>query len=183
MARVPHVTASDLDPEHRDLIVSSLQPGETLNVYSTIGNNEQVLVGLREFLSTLWDDSGLSDRHREIVILTTASETKQDYEWHQHVGIASKAGLDHEEIGAIARDDRSGFSTSEQALIAYTRSVIRGRVTGALHEAVAEQFDEEAMVGVAATATGYFALGRMIEAFGIEIETGDEFVGWDVTDE
>jgi alkylhydroperoxidase family enzyme len=182
MARVPPVTASDLDPEHRDLIVSSLQPGETLNVYSTIGNNESILVGLRAFLSTLWDESGLSDRQREIVILTTASETRQDYEWHQHVGIASNAGLDRTEIGAIARDDRAGFSTSEQALIAYTRAVIRGRVTDALHEAAAEQFDEETMIGAAATAAGYLALGRMIEAFDIEIEADEEFVGWDVAE-
>ncbi|MBZ6496793.1 carboxymuconolactone decarboxylase family protein [Natrinema longum] len=180
MSRVPYVTATDIDPEYRELIVSSLQPGKTLNVYSAVGNNERVLEGLRGFLGALWNHSGLGDRQREIVILTTASEIAQPYEWHQHVAIATDAGLTTEEIAAIARDDRSVFPTTEQALIAYTRAVVQGRVTESLHKGVAEEFDEDAMVGIAATAAGYLALGRVIDAFDIEIEAGDEFVGWDL---
>jgi hypothetical protein len=84
------------------------------------------------------------------------------------------------EISAIGRDDRSGFPVEEQALIAYTRAVIRGRVTDALHDGVAEHFDHRAMVGAAATAAGYFALGRLIEAFDVGLEPGDEFVGWEL---
>ena len=54
-----------------------------------------------------------------------------------------------------------------------------GTVTDEIHGALAETFDDRQVVGAAATAAGYLALGRMIEAFGVEIETGDEFVGWD----
>ena len=178
MARVPYVTREDLDPEFRDLVVSSLQPGETLNVYSAIGNNAEVLRGLRGFLGALWNHSGLGDRQREIVILTAASEIGSTYEWHQHVGIAADAGLTAEEIGAIARDDRTPFSTAEQGLVAYARAVARGRVEEPLHAAMAEHFDDETIVGAAATAAGYVALGRVIDALGVEIESGDEFVGW-----
>jgi alkylhydroperoxidase family enzyme len=180
MARVPYVTQDDLDVEYQDLIVSSLQPGKTVNVYSAIGNNQEVLGGFRAFLGALWSDSGLTDRQREIVILTAATEVDSIYEWHQHVNIATEAGLDEAEISAIARDDRTPFSTEEQALVAYARAVAQGRVNDALHEAVAEQFDEETMVGAATTAAGYFALGRVIDALGVQIESGDEFVGWDV---
>lgn len=74
MARVPYVTEDELDPEYREYIVSSLQPGKTANVYAGIGNNPAVLKGLRQFFGTLWTDSGLSDRQREIVILTAASK-------------------------------------------------------------------------------------------------------------
>jgi alkylhydroperoxidase family enzyme len=180
MARVPYTTADDLAPAYRDLIVSSLQPGKTVNVYSAIGNNPAVLGGLREFLGALWTHSGLSDRQREVVILTAASETGSIYEWHQHVGIARTAGLTDDEISAVARDARDLLADDERALVAYARAVVRGRVTDPLHEAVVEQVGEAATVGAAAVAAGYLCLGRIIEALGVEIEAEDEFVGWHV---
>lgn len=178
MARVPYVDGDTLDPEHRDLVVSSLQPGETLNVYRSIANNPDVLEGFRAFLSVLWDRSGLTDRQRELVILTTAAEVSSSYEWHQHVRIAADVGLSESEIDAVAHDDRRPFTTPEGALLSYTRAVVRGRVTDPLHEAMLEIFDESIVVGVAATAVGYLALGRVIDALDVDLEPGEEFVGW-----
>lgn len=179
MARVPYVTQKDLDPDYRDLVVSSLQPGKTVNVYSAIGNNQAVLRGFREALGAFWNDSGLTDRQREIVILTAAAEIRSAYEWQQHVSIAGDAGLTPAEIAAIARDDRSPFPDEERALVAYTRAVARGRVDDALHEAMTEYFQTDTVVGAASTAAGYVALGRVIDALGVDIEADEEFVGWD----
>lgn len=179
MPRVDYVSRDELDEEYADLVVSSLQPGKRVNVYSAIGNNPSVLAGFREFLGSLWDHSGLSDRQREIVILTAASEIGSEYEWHQHVNVATNSGLSREEIAAIGRDDRTEFPIDEGALIAYTRAVARGRVTDALHETVLEELGTEATVGAASTAAGYVALGRVIDALGVDIEEGDEFEGWD----
>lgn len=180
MARVPYVEQDDLDPEYRDLIISSLQPGKRANVYSAIGNNQEVLAGLREFLGSLWSDSGLTDRQREIVILTVASEIANDYEWHQHVLIGTDIGLPAAEISALGRDDRSPFDESECALIAYARAVVQGRVNDPIHDTIAAHFDDETAVGIAATASGYVALGRLIEVLGVELEEGSEFVGWEL---
>ncbi len=182
MPRVDYVSQEELDDEYADLIVSSLQPGKRVNVYSAIGNNQEVLSGFRGFLGALWDHSGLTDRQREIVILTAASEIGSAYEWHQHVNVGTNAGLTRAEIAAIGRDDRREFDVDEQALIAYTRAVARGRVTDPLHEAVLEELGTEATVGAAATAAGYVALGRVIDALGVGIEEGDEFEGWDPTE-
>lgn len=179
MARVPYTTAEELDPEYRDLIVSSLQPGKTRNVYAAIGNNPAVLEGVRAFFGSLWSDSGLTDRQREIVILTAASEIGSEYEWHQHANIALDSGVETAEIGAIARDDRTPFSGKEAALIAYTRAVARGRAEDPHHAAISEYFDDETVVGIATTAAGYAALGNVIDALGIEIETDEEFIGWE----
>lgn len=178
MARVPYVSGDELDSDYKELVVSSLQPGKTVNVYSAIANNQEVLRGVREFLGTLWNHSGLTDRQRELVILTAASEIGSEYEWHQHEKIGTDVGLEPAEITAIARDDRDPFTDEEQALIAYTRAVARGRVTDSLHAAILEYFDEETVVGAASTAAGYVALGRIIDALGVDIESGDEFVGW-----
>jgi alkylhydroperoxidase family enzyme len=124
----------------------------------------------------------LTDRQRELVILTVASEVRSHYEWHQHVAIARELGVDDREIEAIARDDRTPFSELECLLVAYARAVTRGRVTDSLHKAMAECFDHSAIVGTAALASSYFALGHLIDALDIEIEVGDEFVGWDLSE-
>ncbi|MFB6157604.1 MAG: carboxymuconolactone decarboxylase family protein [Haloferacaceae archaeon] len=180
MARVPYIEPEELDPEYRDLVVSSLQPGKRVNVYSAVGNNPPVLRGLRDYLGALWNDSGLTDRQRELVILTVAAETGNRYEWHQHVNIAEGAGVTREEMTAIAEDDADPFDAGEVALCEYARAVVGNGVTDDVHEAVADRFDDRTVAGAAATAAGYLCLGRVIEALGVEIEAGDEFVGWSV---
>lgn len=179
MARVPYRGPDEVDEQYRDYVVSSLQPGKPINVYAAVANNEEVLAGLRAFLSSLWDSSGLTDREREIVILTAAAEASNAYEWHQHVNIAGDEVLSLTELAAIADDDPDPFDDAEVALQEYARAVVTGRVTDEIHDALAATLDDRQIAGAAATAAGYLALGRMIEAFGVEIEPDDEFVGWD----
>lgn len=180
MARVPYADPEDLPEEYRDLVVSSLQPGKTVNVYRAIGNNPEVLAGFRGFLGELWSESGLTDRQRELVILATARRVDSSYEWHQHVGIARGAGVTDEEIRAIGAGDFSGFDDGDRALLDYATAVVDGDVTDGVHDALAARLDDEAVAGAAATAAGYLGLARVIDALGVEIEPGDEFVGWDL---
>ncbi|MFB6159798.1 MAG: carboxymuconolactone decarboxylase family protein [Haloferacaceae archaeon] len=180
MARVPYRSPEDVPDEYRDYVVSTLQPGKRVNVYAAIANNPEVLEGVRAQLGALWDDSGLTDRQRELVILATAAETENEYEWHQHVNVATNAGLSPEEVTAVAADDPEPFDATERALIEYARAVVRGAVTDDLHATMAERFDDRTVVGAAATAAGYLGLGRVIDALGVTVEADDEFVGWDV---
>ncbi|ACM56770.1 carboxymuconolactone decarboxylase family protein [Halorubrum lacusprofundi] len=178
MARVPYVDASDVPDEYEDLLESSLQ-GKPLHVYQSIGNNPEVLAGLRSFLSSLWTDSGLSDRERELVILATARATTNRYEWHQHVNIARGVGIDDAVIAAIGADDRDPLDDDETALVEYAVAVVRGEVNAVVHDEVAARYDDETIVGIAAAASGYEALGGVIDAFDLELESGTEFHGWD----
>jgi alkylhydroperoxidase family enzyme len=180
MARVPYRSPEDVPEEYSDYVVSSLQSGKRINVYAALANNPDVLAGLRSFLGSLWDDTGLTDRQRELVILATAAETGNEYEWHQHVNVATDAGLSPAEITALAADDPEPFDATERALMEYARAVVRGEVTDDLHATMAERFDDRTVVGAAATAAGYMGLGRMIAALGVEVEADEEFVGWEV---
>ncbi|EMA68682.1 carboxymuconolactone decarboxylase [Halorubrum aidingense JCM 13560] len=178
MARVPYVEASDVPDEYEDLLESSLQ-GKPLHVYQSIGNNPAVLAGIRSFLGSLWTDSGLSDRERELVILAIARETGNRYEWHQHVNIARGVGIGDDVIAAIGTDDIGALDGDETALIEYAHAVVRGEVDAIVHDEIAARYDDEAIVGIAAAAQGYDALGGLIAAFDLELEPGTEFHGWD----
>lgn len=178
MARVPYVDASDVPDEYEDLLESSLQ-GKPLHVYQSIGNNPEVLAGFRSFLGSLWTDSGLSDRERELVILASAHEAGSRYEWHQHVNIARGVGIDDDEIAAIGSSDTEPLSGDETTLIEYARAVVRGEVDAVAHDEIAALYDDETVVGIAATASGYDALSGVIDAVDLELESGTEWHGWD----
>jgi alkylhydroperoxidase family enzyme len=178
MARVPYAEASDVPDEYEDLLESSLQ-GKPLHVYQSIGNNPEVLAGLRSFLGSLWTDSGLTDRERELVILAVTSEIRNGYEWHQHVNIARGVGIDDDEIAALGRADLAPFGDEETTLIEYALAVVRGEVDAVAHDQIAALYDDETIVGIAAAARGYDALGGVIDAFDLELEAGTEFHGWD----
>jgi 4-carboxymuconolactone decarboxylase len=178
MARVPYADASDVPEEHEALLESSLQ-GKPLNVYRSVGNNPEVLAGLRSFLGSLWSDTGLAERERELVILAVASETRNRYEWHQHVTIARGVGIGDDVIAGIGTGDPSPLDADETALVEYAVAVVRREVDAVVHDEIAARYDDETVVGIAALAQGYAGLGGMIEAFDLELEAGSEFHGWD----
>lgn len=178
MARVPYVESEDVPEEHRDLLVSSLQD-RPLHVYQALGNNPEVLAGMRGFFGSLWSDSGLSDRRRELVVLAVTREIDNAYEWHQHVRIARGEGVTDETIAAISAGEFDALEPEEATLLRYALAVVRGEVDDRTHDAIAELYDDSAVVGIAALAEGYAALGGVIDALGVELE--EEFVGWDPT--
>jgi alkylhydroperoxidase family enzyme len=178
MARVPYRDPDDLPEPSRDLVVSSLQPGKTVDVYRAVANNPPVLAGLRSFLGALWTDSGLTERERELVILAVAREVDSEYEFHQHANVASIVDVPDEDVAAIGTADLSGFDEREVPLVRYARAVVNGEVDDARFDELAAWFDDEAIAGATALAAGYGALARVIDALGVEIE--DQFVGWDL---
>jgi len=175
MARVPYVDESVLPSDRQDLLVSALQ-GKQLNSYRAVGNNSNVLYGLRTFLGSLWRDSGLDPEQRELVILAVCRETESAYGWHQHVAIARDVGIADRDILAIADGDLDGFDFGDQLLIEYAMSVVREAVDTETHEAVAAEHGPETVVGVATLAAGYLAVARLLSALAVDTET--PFVGW-----
>jgi alkylhydroperoxidase family enzyme len=176
MGHVPYVVEDDLEPEYQDLITSSLQPGKRVNVYRAIGNNAAVLEGLRAFLGALWSESGVDAYRRELIILAISREYDSAYEWHQHVGVASEAGVTKDEIDAIADRDHEAFDEDVKRMFAYALAVARGEVDEEAHADIAELYDDSTVVGIAALAGGYAMLAQLIDALGVETES--EFVGW-----
>lgn len=170
MARVPSVSPEEVDEKYRDLLTSKLQDGKPLNLYAALGNNPEVLAGLRSYLSSLWADSGLPERERELLILTVADEADADYEWHQHLLIADDVGLSDAEITAVVTGDPGALSDREALVVAYARSVVEGEVSDDLHDRMVAAFDHATVVGAANIAGAYLGLARVIDALGVEVE-------------
>lgn len=175
MARVPLLRQEDL-PEDYQYLLSEDALGEP-NVLRAIANNPPVLQSYMRYGTTLWEESGLSFRERELAILAIARTLRSRYEWHQHVAIAEDAGISTDEMAAIGRDDDAAFEGAEGALIAYARAFAEGGVTDDLHDALAVHYDDRTVAGTAMLASHYVATARAIDALDVPVE--DAFVGWD----
>lgn len=170
MARLPQVSAADVDAEYESLLTSTLQDGKPIALYAVLGNNPELLAGMRSYFGAMWDESGLADRERELLILAVAEAADSGYERHQHYNIAPEVGVTDEELEAIAAGSPEPFDETEALLLAYGRAVVRGDVTDDLHERMAAAFDEAAVVGAANVAGAYLGLARIIDALGIDPE-------------
>ena len=92
--------------------------------------------------------SSLGPRLNEMVILITAREWTQQYEWHAHAAIALKEGLRGDIVEAIA-DGRRPLAMAEDEDIAYdmaTEILRLKRVSDASYRRAVAKFGEQGVI-------------------------------------
>ena len=99
----------------------------------------------------------------ELVILITAREWTQDYEWHVHAPIARKQGISQEIIDAIAAGRRPiGMNEDEEICYDFTIELQRSkRVSDATYERALKRFGETGVLDIAGI-NGYYTNLAMI---------------------
>jgi alkylhydroperoxidase family enzyme len=194
MAHLPYLDPEDLPEEYRDLLDPSLasregyvpanDSGEHVRddderrprVYQALANNPALLESFRLYGSDLRTEAGLSQYHRELVILTVAHQSRSRYEWHQHVRIATAGDVTGVEVRAIADATTEPFDEPAAALVAYARAFCAREGSDETHDRLAAHFDESTVVGVSQLAGFYLGLAHVLDALGVEPR--GEFVGW-----
>jgi 4-carboxymuconolactone decarboxylase len=107
--------------------------------------------------------SGIGNTLSEFVILITAREWSQDYEWSIHAPIAAKAGIAPAVIAAI-RDGRrpTSMSEDETTLYDFVTELLRDkRVSDPTFDRAAKRFGRPAVVDLVGI-VGYYALNAMV---------------------
>ena len=179
MARIELPRRSDLPEEYRYLLGEDAL-GE-LELLQAIGANPRVLQTYMRHGTALWEHVGLSSREVELVVLAIARELDNEYEWHQHVGLARDAGVEPAEVRAISAGRYDEFGSSDGALLEYARLAAGRAVDDEAHERLGNHLDEEAIAGVASLVGHYLGTAVVIDALELRPET--EFVGWEPDDE
>ena len=107
--------------------------------------------------------SSLPPRYSEFVILLTAREWTQQYEWNAHYPIAIKAGVKPEIANAIAEGRRpTAMSDEETALFDLCRELHRDKsVSDATYAQALKVFGEQGVVD-AIGITGYYSMLAMV---------------------
>lgn len=180
MSQLPYRSKEDLPIGYQQLLdEEELGVFERpINLFRAVANNPEILRSYMLWGQTIWSECGLSERGREIVILTVASTLKCKYEWNQHVKRALNAGLTPDEIAEIATGNLTVFDHRDTLLINFARDTISQEDSGTdVTNRLFEHFDERTIVGIAVLVSHYVSTAYLTETLNIELD--EEFIGWD----
>lgn len=107
--------------------------------------------------------SRLPPRLSEFVILMTAREWTQQYEWNAHYAIALKAGVSADTANAIAEGRRpAGMAADHEALYNFCQELFRTKgVSDATYQRLVNMFGEQGVVDTVGI-VGYYSMLAMV---------------------
>ena len=142
-----------------------------VNLYRSLAHTPDLLDAWIDWAWALREKCTTPRSLRELMILRTAVVMRSEYEWHQHVAMAEKAGVPREKVLAIAAWQTSDlFDEAERAALMLTDSMLTGNVSDAVHEQVARHFSESERVELVLTAGFYAMVPRVLDACRVPVE-------------
>ena len=137
--------------------------GEPGGPWAVILRSPELLNRLRGVSDYLRFNSSLPSRLSEFVILITAREWTQNYEWAAHYRLAMEGGLSPEIAAAVADGRRpEGMADDEAALYDFCTALHRdGRVSDAAYARALAEFGEQGIVEMVGL-SGYYTLIAMV---------------------
>jgi len=107
-------------------------------------------------------NSAIGNKLSELVILVTAREWSQDYEWHVHAPIAVKAGIGKEIVDAIADGRRpEGMTADEQVVYDFSVELHKNkRVSDQTYDRAEKLFGKKGVVDLTGI-NGYYTFLAM----------------------
>jgi len=189
MARVPHVDPATLPESYERVERNSDSLHEDIdtewwNAQSTVrsfGNIPALAEAHVDMNVAMWTETNLSPAEVEYVILTVARAIDAPYVWHDHsIAALERAGMEEQEVLAISRMQTGELPDEKRVLLEYVTEFIEsgGDVSDDAHEALANFYSDERVVGIAMLAAYYVFLDHASSALGLEPD--EEFLGWEL---
>ena len=137
--------------------------GEPEGPWAVILRSPELLNRLRGVSDYLRFNSSLPPRLSELVILITAREWSQNYEWAAHHRLALEGGLSPDIAAAVADGRRpERMADDEKALYDFCTALHRdGRVSDATYASALAEFGEQGIVDMVGL-SGYYTLIAMV---------------------
>jgi alkylhydroperoxidase family enzyme len=134
--RIPRLSLEELDPR----LAAALAPrvarlGYLGEFFRCAGHQPEALLAFHELTEAL--KHALPDRLTEIVALTVAVRTGNDYERHQHERLSEKLGFGRDWVAAVELLDPIGLAGAEQAVQRLTLRSLDGLGKGVAAELAA----------------------------------------------
>ena len=170
LSRLPPVTRSDLDAESQRLLDArqSVTPGPGPgHITSYSPRLAEGLGPLGRYLGVPRGETfPLGARYFQLVVLITAREIEQQYEWSAHEPMGRQAGLEQSVIDVVKYDkDVTGLSEKDATLIRFFRALFRAhKVNSELWAKMVEEFGPQRTIEMMALMGDYFMVGMMMNA-------------------
>lgn len=163
--RMPEIPADKMTPEQKKAADEFLATRKTpvFGPFVPLLRSPQVMLRFKEFGDYLRYKSTLPPKLNEFVILITARQWSQNYEWATHAPIALKAGLSPDIAKAVADGRRpAAMSEDEDIVYEFCTELHRNQsVSDLTYQRAVSRFGEQAvmdMIGV----NGYYTALAMV---------------------
>jgi 4-carboxymuconolactone decarboxylase len=160
---------------------NSWEEGSKTNVIQVMGNHPALGKVFNIWSKHLLMENSLSTRLLEIIVLRVAWRVRSEYEWHNHVGYALKAGLTIEEVSQLRAPIPAGNwnEQDEATLRSVDELVDNGRIGDATWAIPGKHFDRKQLMDLVFTIGHYVMTSWALTTFGVELESPDP-IGFDL---
>ncbi len=162
--RLPTIPPAQYDAAQKKAAEEFLAARKTpvFGPFEPLMYSPEVMTVAREMGDYLRYRSAVGTTLSELVILVTAREWSQDYEWHVHAPIALKQGIKKDIVDAIADGRRPvGMSDDEEICYEFSVELLRNkRVSDTTYARAVKRFGDKGTVDLAAI-SGYYTFLAM----------------------
>jgi hypothetical protein len=170
LSRLPPVTPADLDEEGQKLLAARRNvnpapgPGH-IGIYNPKASEGTGALGRALGVPT-GETSRLGQRMYQLVVLITAREIDQQYEWSAHEPMGLRAGLEQPVIDVVKYDrDVKGLAEKDATVIDFLRTLMREhKVSSELWAKQIRLFGRQNTVEIMQLMADYFMVGTMMNA-------------------
>lgn len=133
---------------------------------------------LGDFINLAQRLPGLSERARQVVVLTIGARFNVAYEMYAHARLASRAGLRPDQVATLCAGGRPPDLAEEEALAADVATALTGAgpLPGPLYDTVIERLGQQALDAIVFVTIHYLALGTILNAYDVEAPAGSPAV-------
>jgi 4-carboxymuconolactone decarboxylase len=162
--RMPPLPTAQLTEQQAQALAEFVAArGQPTGPWNVLLRSPELMKRTRGLSDYLRFESVLPGYLRELVILMTARQWGQSYEWNAHYPLALDEGLSAELVQAIAEGRRpEGMVEEEAILYEFCMELLRNHgVSDATYERAVERFGEQGVVETVSLA-GYYTMIAMV---------------------
>ncbi len=168
--RIPPLPEAQWDDKGRQAVANFSRSGLTDNGLKTLLHLPQLVDAVMPYTIYLSDQSTLSARHRELLVLRTAWLCGNQAIWSSHAERARKVGMTAGEIRKIAEGpDAPGWDGFEATLLRMADQLYRNSsVNEATWKALAASYDQNHLIDAVETVGHFTVLSLLFNSFGVQ---------------
>jgi len=168
--RIPPLPEAQWTDEHKQRIAKFLPAGARPgNSFRTLLNVPELVDRTMTFHNYITQDSSLSPRVRDLLILRTAWLHGSDVIWRERVPFARKAGLTNEEMRKIALGPAAGWDPFEANLLRMADQLFRNSfVNDAVFNTMAARYNTCNVMDAGMTVASIASLALLYNTLGVQ---------------
>ena len=185
--RIPSLPREEWTDEAREVFAfwgepNAWEEGSKTSIIMALANHPPLAMAYSIWGKHLLLSNTVPLRQLELVILRVAWLVKSEYEWHNHVGYAIKAGMTLDEIAAIRTGASAGnWDREDAAVLGLVDELIEtGRVSDESWAGLTAFYNRRQMMDLVFTVGHYVMTSWALSAFGVPVEGGADKIGFDL---